>query len=60
MIKNKPNSKFWTELKVLKNGKIKVIRANKLVKLNQFKRTWKPTVSREIARLLNRSRLVIN
>ena len=59
MTKLRPNQKIWAEIELLKNGQLKVVKANKLVGLNQHKNVWKPTIARETARLLNRSSLLI-
>ena len=55
--KNKTN-KYWMEIEI-NNGKTKVLKANKLTALNQYKNKWFPTDARNLARKINNSSLVI-
>lgn len=53
------SEKFLAELIVQKDGKIKIGFAKKHIIFNQHRRTWKETNARNVARLLNRSELII-
>lgn len=55
--KNK-SGKFWAELEI-NNGITRIIKANKLQSLNQYKTKWIPTNARNLARGINNSELVI-
>lgn len=52
--------RFFLEINQLNDGRMKVATAKKLVGLNQYKKTWKYLNSRDLARKLNKSELVIN
>ncbi len=53
------SKKFLAELVVQNDGKIKVKMAKQHIIYNQHRRTWKETNARDVARLLNRSVLII-
>jgi len=57
-MKNK-QTKYWAELVVNQDNVVKVKVAKKLVGVNQHVRHWVPTNSRNLARKLNRAKLVI-
>ena len=51
-------NKFWTELEVLPNNQVKLLKARKYVKVNQFKTYWADVNARDLARGLNQLELV--
>lgn len=55
----RPNQKYWTLVSVQDDGRIKVEKAQRLVKYNQHRASWEQVNSREMARALNHSELVI-
>lgn len=59
MNKNNKSLKFWAELEFLPNNTVKLVKANKLINLNQYKSKWTKTSARELARAVNVSNLVI-
>jgi hypothetical protein len=59
MNKNKIVDRYFLEIDQLGDGRLKVCMAKKLIGLNQHKRTWKPLNSRNLARKINKSSLVI-
>ncbi len=56
----KPGNKFFAELIVQKDNSLKIKKAQKYTKLNQYRNYWKSLDTREFSRFLNRSSLVIN
>lgn len=57
----KNNKKLFSAVFELTDGNtVKVVKAKKLVGINQHRRTWKADNSRDLARMLNKSNLVIN
>ena len=52
------NNKFWAELEVLPNNMVRVLKARKYVKVNQFKTYWADVNARDLARKLNNVELV--
>lgn len=58
MTKNNTKNKYWAELEI-NNGVTRIIKANKLQSLNQYKTKWIPTNARNLARGINNSELVI-
>lgn len=58
-MKNSKPVKYFGELIQLPNGKFKATKMKKLVWKNQYKRGWQPVNSRDFARLLNRSQIII-
>jgi hypothetical protein len=58
---NKTNviDRFFLEIDKLADGRMKVCKAKRLISLNQYKRTWERLDSRELARKINKSTLVI-
>lgn len=56
---NKKQIKYFGELVELPNGMFKAKKMQKLVGVNQFKRTWLKCNSRDVAREINRKGLVI-
>ena len=59
-MKLRKNQKIWAEIEILSDGKLKVVRADKYVSLNQHRNKWVRTDARNIARLINNGNLVIN
>ena len=57
--KLKPNQTFLGIFTVQADGKLKVKTAKTLTAVNQYKTHWKITDSRDLARVINRSELVI-
>ncbi len=51
--------RFFGELVKLPNGKYKAYNFQELVKVNQFKKGWKDTNSRQLARDVVKSGLII-
>ena len=56
---NKNQKTYWAQFNLLPDGKIKITRASKLIGLNQHKNTWRITDTRNLARKINRSELII-
>ena len=55
------NRKYWAELAIQSNGAVKILKANKLVGVNQhIQSRWKKINSREFARAISRKELVTN
>lgn len=57
MTKNKKTT-YWAEI-IINNNKVKIGKSNRLTALNQYKMTWQPYNSRDLARQINNSNLVI-
>lgn len=57
-MKLKPNQKFWAELEVTADHKIKVKKAQRYTIVNQHLKGWMPIESRTFARELNKVELV--
>lgn len=55
----KSNQKYWAEFQVLPDGKLKIVKANKLVKVNQHKARWKLVDSRDFSRALDGRELIL-
>lgn len=58
-MKLNPNNKFFTLLEVQDNGMVKVRKAQRHYTVNQHKTKWQLISSRDFARALNQSELVI-
>jgi hypothetical protein len=52
------NNKLWTELQVQPNGKVRILRAQKYVRVNQHLSHWADLNARDVARALNTMKLV--
>ena len=52
-------NRFFAEIAQLSDGRIKLRKAKKLVGVNQHKKTWKTLDSRDLARKINKSQIVI-
>ncbi len=53
MTKLKSNERYWAELEVLPNKMLRIKRAQKYIKVNQYKTYWANTSSRDLARGIN-------
>jgi hypothetical protein len=60
MTKNTKITKYWAEIEINALGDAKIVKANKLTPLNQYKSKWFPTDARNLARIINNSDLIIN
>lgn len=58
-MKLKPSEKYVAVVEVLKNGKLKIQKARQLVPVDASHSTWKQIDSRNFARAINTSNLVI-
>lgn len=56
---NTRTERYFGELRKLSNGTFKLFKIKKLVSINQYRRQWESCDSREIARKLNKAKLVI-
>ena len=54
------NQKFWAELVVLPNNQIKVKKAQKYNRLNQYVGKWMVTNARNLAREIKKHDLITN
>ena len=52
--------RYFGELVKLPNGTFKAKNIQRLIKINQYKKTWRKCNSRNFARNLNKSKIVIN
>ena len=57
--KLKTNQTYLGILTVQNDGKLKVVKAQQLNNVNQYKSTWQNTDSRRLARILNRAEYLI-
>ncbi len=57
-MKLQPNQKFFAELVVQSDGRVKIKKAQQYRIINQYVRGWMPLESREFARSLKNSELV--
>lgn len=55
----KSNQKYWAEFQVLPDGKLKIVKTNKLVKVNQHKTKWKQIDARDFSRAVDGRELVL-
>jgi hypothetical protein len=55
----KSNQKYWMLAEVQTDGRVKLQKSQKLVRLNQHKSHWQKVSSRDMARALNMSELII-
>ena len=59
MIKLDNSQKYWAEFEIQPNGSLKVVRSNRLTKVNQHKNKWTQINSRDFARAINGRELVL-
>jgi hypothetical protein len=55
---NKTSNKYWAEIEI-NNGVTRIVKANKLQPLNQYKSKWIPTNARNLARGINNSQILV-
>lgn len=52
-------NKFFAVLEFQPNGKLKIKIAKKYINVNQHLKYWQPTNARNLARMINKSNLII-